>query len=608
MHKVPSAICNEIDLLLSPYGARRLSSKEITGIVSQQVVFGWQITTSLFYKNEPVIINLLFCDKSESEIPIIAVANPKIKACEIPHIEEHGRLCVWPSRYIVDTKNSSYILELLSDAEALLREAFNGNLDTHFEDEFQSYWAYHPQCSKKTLSLCDLERTSTRLIATFESKKFGIIMAESSAQIESWLDNQHILPTNSKKRIRHQLLSRIEKSVLLQLKHTWHPTDFPNTAKELFSIIEKEFGDQYFEIAAMLAISLTKKTSEIPTILVQFKTSNGIALIPIHFSRSIFQRVNRRAIIDGFRNEMPLHHFIERASTIKITGGTINRADKNWLAGRDSNPSHKIVGQHRIVLIGCGSVGAAIIRLLIQSGFTDVVLIDFDKFGTENSSRHILGLDSIDNYKATALANKLGQEFPHISIKAINKQWQGDATARASIGRADIILSCTGDWLSDQSLLKFQSEEELGVIVFAFVEAHAIAGHVIVNPSNSGAYNSLHYVSGNKIGALITPCTSWPHETTRKIPACAGEFQPYGAIPLTHLQAIAAKTILSLVLNQSEKNVLPHIKIWLGDRSELNKLGGHWNSNWISSFGDPGFGNKEITLIFENKIWKARYV
>ncbi|MBC3806986.1 ThiF family adenylyltransferase [Undibacterium seohonense] len=608
MHKVPSAICNEIDLLLSPYGARRLSSKEIANLITQSALFGWQITTSLVYKNEPVVINLLFCDKSESQIPIIAVAAPEIEPCEIPHIEEHGRLCVWPSRYIVDKKNNSYILELLSDAEALLKEAFDGNLDTHFEDEFQSYWAYHPQCTKKTLSLCDLERTSTRLIATFESKKLGVIMADSSAQIENWLDNQGLLPTHSKKKIRRQFLNRIEKSVLLQLKHTWRPTDFPNTAKELFSIIKKEFADQYFEIATMLAISLTKKTSEIPTILVQFNTSNGVALIAIHFSRSIFRRVNRRAIIDGFRNEMPLSHFIERTSTIKITGGAINRADKNWLAGRDSNPSHKIVGQHRIVLIGCGSVGAAIIRLLIQSGFTDVVLIDFDKYGTENSSRHILGLDSFDTYKATALANKLGREFPHISINAINKQWQGDAIARTSISRADIILSCTGDWQSDQSLLQFQSEEELGVIVFAFVEAHAIAGHVIVNPPNSNAFNSIHYVNGNKIGTLITPCTTWPHETIQKIPACAGEFQPYGAIPLTHLQAIAAKTILSLVLNPSEKDVLPYIKIWLGDRSELEKLGGHWNHNWISSFGDPGFGNKEVTLIFEKQKWKEKYV
>lgn len=69
---------------------------------------------------------------------------------------------------------------------------------------------------------------------------------------------------------------------------------------------------------------------------------------------------------------------------------------------------------------------------------------------------------------------------------------------------------------------------------FGSVEPHAMAGHAIVNLPETNAYNSLYNLSGSEIGTLKNTVCLWDNDTLEKIPACAGEFQPYGAIELIH--------------------------------------------------------------------------
>ncbi|MFP2005499.1 hypothetical protein ACLEB0_03395 [Klebsiella pneumoniae] len=141
----------------------------------------------------------------------------------------------------------------------------------------------------------------------------------------------------------------------------------------------------------------------------------------------------------------------------------------------------------------------------------------------------------------------------------------------------------------------------MGVLVFAFVEAHAMAGHVIVNQIDSGAFNAWHYTQGEKIGALRYPATYWKENTKKRIAACAGEFQPYGAIPLANLHSLAARTIIDLILNRFPDSSFAYS--YLGRQEELVELGGQWNNCWINKFGNPNKGDRIISLIYENSNW-----
>ena len=128
-----------------------------------------------------------------------------------------------------------------------------------------------------------------------------------------------------------------------------------------------------------------------------------------------------------------------------------------------------------------------------------------------------------------------------------------------------------------------------------------MAGHVIVNQIDSGAFNAWHYTQGEKIGALRYPATYWKENTKKRIAACAGEFQPYGAIPLANLHSLAARTIIDLILNRFPDSSFAYS--YLGRQEELVELGGQWNNCWINKFGNPNKGDRIISLIYENSSW-----
>lgn len=87
----------------------------------------------------------------------------------------------------------------------------------------------------------------------------------------------------------------------------------------------------------------------------------------------------------------------------------------------------------------------------------------------------------------------------------------------------------------------------------------------------------------------------------KRIAACAGEFQPYGAIPLANLHSLAARTIIDLILNRFPDSSFAYS--YLGRQEELVELGGQWNNCWINKFGNPNKGDRIISLIYENSNW-----
>jgi hypothetical protein len=99
-HEANSVLCHRVDALLAPYGARRLSTGELRKLPAKLgAVRGWRIATDLDFKGESVVVNVLFGRADFEEPAFVTVSRPEIKPCEIPHLEDHGKLCVWRSRY-----------------------------------------------------------------------------------------------------------------------------------------------------------------------------------------------------------------------------------------------------------------------------------------------------------------------------------------------------------------------------------------------------------------------------------------------------------------------------------------------------------------------------
>lgn len=607
MHKDEESLCFLINRRLAEYGARRLS---VSDLISQGrgFIFGWAINTGLIFNGTEIVINLLYEKKYACLRPVVRVAKPLMAPGDLPHVEANGKLCIWPERYIIDWKDLSYIDQLLDDAYKLLREGIAGDLNDHFIDEFQSYWLHRCHLRKSAVSLCSLENKNSRRIYCFPLKKWEVVFADTRETLIAWLDNQGILPAQSSERLRRKLISRCFPSALVYLNKGLIPAEYPKRAGELFSLIKRDFqeNEEYEHILKLIADSLANDLSR-PAVLIGFDTPNGSAVASLLFERNVFSRnwngFGTKSVTDGFRNRMPLEVIISRLRSMSVFCLRVVRADASWIIGRESNKDLSKIAKHQVGIVGCGSVGAYVARLLLQSGIESLILCDSDVFRSENISRHLLGFDKVDIDKSSAVADRLSKEFPHARIESFSTEWQSDS-AKKALNSADVIISCTADWDSDQAILSMQSESITGPIVFAFVEAHAMAGHVIVNPVGSEAFNSLHVEHGSRIGTLRAPVTYWPDNTLRRIPACAGEFQPYGVIPLTHLQALTAKAVLDLIISSQDDEIQPAHYVWIGNKSEMAVLGGSWSTEWISLHGDPGEGGRIMKLIPKDGAWK----
>ena len=76
----------------------------------------------------------------------------------------------------------------------------------------------------------------------------------------------------------------------------------------------------------------------------------------------------------------------------------------------------------RIALVGCGTIGGYLARLLVQNGAGhggELVLVDRELFLPENVGRHILGIEFSERPKSMSLAEFLRRDFPDANIQGL---------------------------------------------------------------------------------------------------------------------------------------------------------------------------------------------
>jgi hypothetical protein len=102
----------------------------------------------------------------------------------------------------------------------------------------------------------------------------------------------------------------------------------------------------------------------------------------------------------------------------------------------------------------------------------------------------------------------------------------------------------------------------------------------------------------SETGQPLLPVTRWPNETLQSVPACGGQFQPHGAVHLTHIHALVAELVLDAL---SGRVTGPVRRVWIGRRTNLEQVGGSWNPGWVSEVGDPGQGGLLVERPWEGR-------
>lgn len=140
----------------------------------------------------------------------------------------------------------------------------------------------------------------------------------------------------------------------------------------------------------------------------------------------------------------------------------------------------------RILIAGCG-IGSTIAEASVRIGFEHVILADGDKVDIHNLNRQAYSYADVDNYKVFALAKRLSNINPNLSVKEFNG-WINDDNVEELVNGSDLIFD-TIDFLDLATItaLHDQANKQKKPIVSAVSAGWGAAA--IYFPPNESACN-----------------------------------------------------------------------------------------------------------------------
>ena len=220
----------------------------------------------------------------------------------------------------------------------------------------------------------------------------------------------------------------------------------------------------------------------------------------------------------------------------------VTRVDRQWSLCRDhqTDTLTHLAGK-RVVVFGCGSLGAPLIELLARAGVGFIDVVDPQTFEPENISRHVLGAPHIGFGKAAALCARLRQSVPGAGLEAFAEtamQWCAKASQRPL---PDLILDCTGERAVrvGVSMLREHALKNASVMM-AWMEPFGAAAHAVL-------------VSGNDAWPASDPAdtainfATWPDAVQVDLPGCGQGFHPYGVADAWGAAGMVAERALGVL-------------------------------------------------------------
>jgi sulfur-carrier protein adenylyltransferase/sulfurtransferase len=501
---------------------------------------------------------------------------PEPPILEWPHLEEKGLLCLMSDMAVYSIYDCAGVTkEILKDAVELVGKSVAGVNITDFEDEFQSYWKRWGTAEDNYMYTCCFPDGPSRWISSWHSQG-GLIVADNETALLRWMEHRYGQDTRLK--IKPQNIP------LLWLPRPLRPKEYPKSVNMLRSILRELNVDDSLLKRLIADVNLTHHS-----IVLGFNArQGGVGFAGLSISRPTMSLKN------GFRKSPPENVIVTRYSTARITTSQPIRLDGPWVHGRDNNEKVKSLLKKKVVLFGIGSIGSFVAQLLAMSGVGELILVDPEILSSENTGRHVLGIDSINMNKAVKLADDLNTRFPHLKISGNRMTCETFCTSKLYfIQNADLIISTIGSWRSEGWLNTMANDSSIqSPILYGWMESHAAAGHAVVFQKKNVCLRCIR----DDIGHVKIPVSSWPEGSTMiPVPSCGGSFQPYGAIEISHIHGLIAGLALDVLL---ENTTTSAHRIWIGSEKIIEHTGGVWNPSWIERYGEPGKGGflKDIEI------------
>lgn len=511
------------------------------------------------------------------------------KSMTWPHVEGDGILCLLPNMAEWDPDDPSEVaMDLLNRSVRLIEELLNGSIvERDFREEFVTYWGYKAHSKGENLFSLISPGPPSRVVRVWRSKGLEVV-GEDQGSLADW----------AHRRFGNKTPVKTEAAAYLWLDAPLLPSEYPETAADLYKLAERMGEDA----KAVLEQAAGGEPDEI-LVLLGAEGRGGAALIGAK-ALNPKRRNGRPCTPDqplsvGFRvghapNPIVFRRFFGATPVVRTL---VQRADADWVHGRGRDIRTRRLLDSRVVVVGCGSVGAPVACALAQAGVGRIELADPESLSWPNIGRHPLGAPYVGRNKAEALADRLQADYPHLTVEhracSLHHLLSHDADLLAN---ADLIVAATGSWVAESALNRWHvRQERRHPILYAWTEAHACAGHAVAIGREDGCLQC-------HIGRTGTPdltVVEWPEggDVHQEEPACGGHYQPYGPVELAYVTATVAEGALDCLLNPPVRSFS---RVFVTSPRSIASLGGRLTESWRSAFGDGDGGARTV-----DRAWPA---
>lgn len=439
----------------------------------------------------------------------------------LPHVEENGRVC-----HSVKAKPGDYdspvnaVVDVLKDFERFLDLCTDADwVEGEFHLERTAYWR----------RFCESVRIQNHLNTP---RQIRAVVDAFAGYLDGDLALYRRQPPSKRANMALATMGQVDANGLshrhgwahgaLQKGHTlfvrmpdearWTPSTWAHSFGELEALIAKWTEDKV-ELSEWLRSKHDGKEHPYLVVLLQGPATFGYYIL-----------------------SQPVPGLTE-PTTVPVE---VERVDADWGLARD----HQLATLHsrrtkRVLLLGCGSLGSPIAELLARAGVGYLSLVDMQTFGPENTSRHVLGYSSADNFKAIDLALKIRKEVPGVKVDGRAAVAANFVEAAVSKEQFDLVVDCTGE-STVRVLLSRLARGPLANTPVAMVWAEPLcaAGHLV-------------WISAGDSWPLSDPADDviniarWERDTAVRLPACGVSFHPYGASDIWQIAAFSCERILA---------------------------------------------------------------
>ena len=556
-------------------GAKPLERPALARWTTKQFTHGWRLPT-IETASTSVTVDVLVDERFPRSRPRAAwVDAPPFPS--IPHVENDGLFCALSSGDSFDPQRPVGVAQRVLGAVAeVLDEGLVGSNSVDFQIEFLSYW--NPTADgTKIVSLLDPCGPSRR-IRLWRGKR-NLLAADGERVIRDWLRRAFGKASVATKNISTGLLLWLDAPLL--------PPAYPRSVDDLRALA----ATCGVRDAALLEAQLARGDAE--TVVVLGAPSGNGAV----FAGAAIGRAHRDGWLPGFRaGKVPPALMLARRHDNRVVHSQVERADGWWVHGRDSNPLVGDLLACTVGLIGCGSLGSPVARLLAAAGVGAQILVDPEILARANTGRHILGNADVGRHKAPALADRLARDFPHLAFEGFAERWQSLAHERPKLlNRCSLLISTIGGWNDERELNEWHAAGSFGgTLLYGWGEPHGVAGQaVLIGPGSGCLACGLddHGDARLSVAEFDTP-------TLRRETACGAFFQPYGAAEIEAIAILVADLALDLLLDRA----LPGSHRLMAAPGRLVDLaGGRLTDAWHKLSGGRTAGGNQ-----EEAVWRPR--